>query len=95
MSKFSSEAAEILYELSMDGSWEEAGDVETTGHVVLMPVSDDLRAQYPALTESAYLLLTDSQGFVDAEEYVSEEAATTAFATIAEEEESSMEEGEN
>jgi hypothetical protein len=86
MSKFSSDAAEILYDLSMDGSWEETGDVETTGHVIFMPVSEDLRAQHPALTAEAYLLLTDSEGFVDAEEYASEADAEIAFALRAAEE---------
>ena len=82
MSKFSSEAAEILYELSMDGSWEEVGDVETTGHVVLMPISQELRSQYPALTGSAYLLLTDERGNCGASKYASEADAEAAFATF-------------
>jgi hypothetical protein len=85
MGKFSSDAAEILYDLSMDGSWPELGDVQTTGHVVFMPISDDLRAQYPALTAAAYLLLTDSEGFVDASAYDSEADAEIAFEAYAEE----------
>lgn len=84
MSKFKHNAiSEKLYDLSMiSGQDAETGDVqEYGGWYALFTLSPEEMVEYGA-DAPAYILAEDSQGFVEAVEYSSHEAAQAKFDEI-------------
>lgn len=71
-SKFANEIAEKYYEMSLDGSHdEEIGSVDELGWYAIFRAIDS--------TGKTVIVHEDSQGFVDAEEYTTEQGETAWY----------------
>ena len=73
---------DTLWELRLDGSWEQTGDTAWSVWAAFIPVDAVLRERYPELTAGAYIVTQDDLGFKDAIPFDTEADGAVYFAEL-------------